>query len=101
MLVVQIKQCKDKSYCLDKKAISKWLSGRFIVIRHNYIRFDETVLGPDSIVRESKYEFVPIMTRQKVEIPFKVVQTEVHLQDMPIRFDELTNLKDSNLFNFV
>ena len=50
-LSVKFKMCEDEDYCESKEEIKKWLAGKFIVLVHNEVTFNQTAFFDDSRVK--------------------------------------------------
>ena len=56
------------------------------------MRFDTGAFLDSSMIPESKAIWLPVNTQTVDSIPFKVIQTELSLQDRMLNFDSLTEL---------
>eukprot|EP00353_Schmidingerella_taraikaensis_P011845 CAMPEP_0185582810 /NCGR_PEP_ID=MMETSP0434-20130131/21140_1 /TAXON_ID=626734 ORGANISM="Favella taraikaensis, Strain Fe Narragansett Bay" /NCGR_SAMPLE_ID=MMETSP0434 /ASSEMBLY_ACC=CAM_ASM_000379 /LENGTH=225 /DNA_ID=CAMNT_0028201743 /DNA_START=150 /DNA_END=827 /DNA_ORIENTATION=+ len=99
ILSIVLNRCMGDDFCLSEQEAKKWLRGRYLILETNRIRFNPESFGTDSIIREHFEEWIPITTFAPIEVPYQISQTEVKLQDLPINFDELTELVDSSCFS--
>ena len=77
------------------------MKGNHIALATNQISLDLNLYGPESIVKEEIIDFFSLMTTARVEIPIKIYRTEVRLEDLYVSLDEVTELKDSTLFELI
>ena len=49
-------------------------------------------------MKESEFIWNPISTQVQLELVYKVHRTQVHLQDLAVNFDDLTELENSSVF---
>lgn len=92
-------RCRNEPYCESEEVIDDYFANKSkrLWLLKNRIRFDPSKFGRESIILESEIEKVNINgshTRQA----FKIHKTELSLQDLVMDFDELTELKDSSVF---
>ena len=59
-VAVNFRMCVGKSICKSEREIRDWLSGKYIVLLYNSLRFKTDDFGSDSIVKEARIIYVPI-----------------------------------------
>ena len=97
-LAVKFQMCEGAG-CESEEEIKKWLSGKYVVLLYNQVRFITNQFGKDSIVKEARITYVPISSQTRQLIPFKVSPADIELQDsMGIELGDITLEKKSNLF---
>ena len=55
-----LNRCHDKPYCKSKEEIDEFLTGKFLLILTNQIRFDSSKYSEDSIVQESRVDWIRV-----------------------------------------
>ena len=55
--------CTEHEYCMNETDAKNELKGNSIVLVTNRIRFDSSHYGADAIIKESKSQFLPIITK--------------------------------------
>lgn len=76
------------------KDSNEYLDDKHLVIFNNQIRFDQTQLGSDSVIRESILTYQSFTTQVFQREEFRVAQTDLVLQDSAINLDQFTEYKD-------
>ena len=62
-LTLNVLTCSGHDYCLDHNLAKNRLKGNYIALITNRIRFDSNLYGADSILTESKIDWLPIATQ--------------------------------------
>jgi len=52
--------CEGESYCKTRQEITDWLSGKYIVLLHNQVRFKTDDFGTERLVREARIIYIPV-----------------------------------------
>ena len=91
--------CEGKPICESKEKIREWISGKYIVILHNQIRFAPERYFESSRVKESRLTYIPVSSQVSNIHPYKVQQTHLRLQDYDsMQLDDWTELEIEGLF---
>ena len=64
--------CEGETYCESKEDIQKWLSGKFIVLLYNHIRFDTQHFFEAAKIKESRISYVALSSQVRHINPFKI-----------------------------
>ena len=59
---IQLVKCHDRDDCWPEHEILEFLKNKFILVRHNIIRFDSRYYDAKSIIPESQVFWLPINT---------------------------------------
>ena len=59
-LSVKFHMCKGYNYCKSEQEIRDWLSGKFIVVLYNQMRFKTDEFGSESVIKEARIQYIPI-----------------------------------------
>mmetsp|Transcript_10769 Transcript_10769/g.13475 ORF Transcript_10769/g.13475 Transcript_10769/m.13475 type:complete len:260 (+) Transcript_10769:65-844(+) len=59
-LSVKFHMCSGHSYCKSKDEIREWISGLYIVLLYNNIRFKSESYFDESMVREARLLYIPV-----------------------------------------
>ena len=62
-IAVNFRMCEGKSICKTESEIRDWLSGKYIVLLFNSVRFMTDEFGSDSIVKEARILYIPISSQ--------------------------------------
>ena len=65
--------------CKSKDEIKEWLSGKYIVLFYNQIRFDPKNFFEESKIKESRISYIPINSQMRQIVPYKVDQSYLSL----------------------
>ena len=76
------------------------MSGKYLLMLKNQIRFDATAYANQSIKEESITEWIEILSKGHRTIPMQVTKSDVDLQDRYINLDEATEILNDSLFKF-
>ena len=52
--------CEGHDYCKTEREIRDWLSGKYIVLLYNQVRFKTEEFGSDSLVKEARIMYIPV-----------------------------------------
>lgn len=52
--------CEGKPICKTEREIRDWLSGKYIVLLYNQIRFKTDEFGADSVIKEARIKYIPV-----------------------------------------
>ena len=96
---IDIEKCRNKTgiTCKSDEDIDLYFAKRNFYILHNEVRFDYQKYGAESIIKQSKIRMESLGDWQTRTV-YKVVQTELALQDLAFNLDEITELQDSSVF---
>ena len=97
VILINLLKCTDRDYCKSDDEIMNYFAGSYLYVLSNQIRFDFEKYGKDSIIKESTLKLSLLANWQNRKI-FEISQTELALQDLAFNFDEVTELRDSSLF---
>ena len=78
--------------CKSDAEITEFIRGKFMMLVFNQVRFDSSQYGHDSIISESKLQWVPVNSQIQQTVPFKISTTLLFLQDEDINLDDLTEI---------
>ena len=92
---VYLNRCQGKDYCKTDEEINEFIRGKFLIVYVNEIRFDSQFYGEESIIKESRMDWISISTYRPLEFPYRAFMSELSLQDELIDLDEITELSDS------
>ena len=91
--------CEGKAICESKDNILKWLSGKYIVLLYNQIRFAPNDFFEASTVKESRISYIPFNSQIRLTNPFSIQMTHLVLQDYNlIQLDSWTEDVHQDLF---
>ena len=76
---VLLKKCSGKDYCKSDEEILDFVRGKFILVYLNQIRFDSGKYGEESIIKESRIDWLRVSTIAQSEYPYLVEKTELYL----------------------
>ena len=62
-VTVKFKMCEHETYCESKEKIKQWLSGKYIVLLYNQIRFEPQEFLEKSKIEESRISWIPISSQ--------------------------------------
>ena len=62
--------CEGHDYCKTEREIRDWLSGKYIVLLYNQVRFKTEEFGSDSLVKEGRIMYIPVSSQIRELIPF-------------------------------
>ena len=60
LISFKFKMCKDKPTCESEENIRKWLSGKFIVLLHNQVKFNQEGYYEEALTYESRLKYIPL-----------------------------------------
>ena len=66
----------------------------------NEIRFESTLYGEESIIKESRMDWMRLSASNQLEFPQRLSMSKLSLQDLLIDLDEITELKSTSIFEF-
>ena len=89
----------DRPECKSEAEILDYFSGSWLALLSNQVRFENSILGEQSIIPESRLFWVSINKQLSLVYPFEVKTTMVNLQDELVNLDELTELEDPSIFS--
>lgn len=90
-LAVKFHMCEGKPYCKSKDEIRNWLSGKYIVLLYNSMRFLTEEFGEEKTMSEARIIYIPISSQIRELIPYKVTNADLFLQDhLHVELDDLT-----------
>ena len=69
---VLLKKCSGKDYCKSDAEILDFVRGKFILVYLNQIRFDSSKYGDESIIKESRIDWLRVSTIAQTEYPYLV-----------------------------
>ena len=55
--------CSGHDYCKSKDEIREWLSGLYIVLLYNQVRFDSNAMWEHASVKESRILYIPVSSQ--------------------------------------
>ena len=100
LLRATLNRCSGHDYCKSQEEINEYLENKYLLLLINQIRFDSERYGEESIVPESRVDWIRVSTKIQFEQPYSVKKTRLQLQDLHIDLDQLTELEDSSIFKF-
>lgn len=93
-LAVKFKMCEGHEYCESKEDILKWISGKYVLLLYNQVRFNTEVYFQDAVVPVSVLKYIPISSQIRQIVPLEVQTTNLELQDYDsVNLDSITRLK--------
>ena len=102
LLNIQLRKCNKVDNpdveCKPDEEILEYFRNKFVLIKFNQVRFEQSKFGPEAIVRESKLMWNFVNTQAQVSLPHQLSQTQLYLQDAVINLDDLTELADASIF---
>ena len=90
MMNIQLIKCTGREDCKSDAEILKFFRGRYIMLMYNQIRFNKDEFGEERITKESRIAWLKINTQVRQTLGFKVLTTQLELQDEIANFDDLT-----------
>ena len=81
-----------------EEKIYNHLEGNNIILLTNQIRFDSIYYRSESVRQESILSWLPINPVMRIRDSFRVVKTEVELQDLHVDLDDVTVFGADSLF---
>ena len=91
--------CEGHDYCKSKEEILDWISGLYIVLLYNQVRFDAESMWEGAYVYESRIKYIPVSSMIRQLIPYRLSVTNLYLQDaMEIELGDLTIHRKKGLF---
>ena len=67
---VKLNKCQGKDYCKSEEEINEFFRGKYIISFVNEIRFDSQFYGKESIIKESRMDWIRVSTSVVIEYPF-------------------------------
>ena len=64
--------CEGEDYCESKEDILQWLSGKFVILLYNQIRFDPNRFKQAARLKESRIDYIPINSQMRTITPYKI-----------------------------
>ena len=59
-LLLEFRKCEGRDDCKTDAEIIEWIKQKFIVVLYNQVGFDPEGYGDEAIVKDSRFEYVPI-----------------------------------------
>ena len=59
---VYLNKCQGKDYCKTEEEINKFIKGKYLIVYVNEIRFDAQFYGEESIIKESRMDWLRVST---------------------------------------
>ena len=57
--------CEGKPICKTEREIRDWISGMYIVLLYNHIRFKTDEFGEGSVIKEARIKYIPISSQSR------------------------------------
>lgn len=86
-LKIKLSRCEGKAYCKTDGEIDDFLNGKYLLLLKNQIRFDSEKQNQESLIRESRLDWIRVSSGQQSEQPYQLTQTRLQLQDYLIDLD--------------
>ena len=64
-LAVKFHMCSGHDYCKSKDEIRDWISGMYIVLLYNQVRFDSEEVWENSKIKESRILYIPVSSQTR------------------------------------
>lgn len=91
--------CEGHSYCKTEREIRDWISGMYIVLLYNQVRFNSEEIWENAKVEESRILYIPVSSQTRQLIPFKLSVSNLYLQDSSsIELGDVTLHEEAGLF---
>lgn len=71
------------------------------MLLYNEVRFESELFGDEAIVPETRVIWTPINSHNPTKVSFKLLTTQLELQDEFVNMDELTELEDASVFSLI
>ena len=71
-LMVMFEMCEGRADCKSEEEIRDWLKQKFIVLLYNTVSFDPSGYDQDTLIRESKFHYVPFSSRIRERKRYKI-----------------------------
>ena len=98
-LSVKFHMCSGHDYCKTEEEIREFLSGKYIVLLYNQIRFDAERQWEEAAIREARIQYIPVSSQTRQLIPFKMSMSNLYLQDgLEIELGDVTLYHEKGLF---
>ena len=98
VLRIKVRRCENKPYCKPEQEITDFFKGKYLLFLSNQVRFDEKYFGYESVIKESRIEWIPISTQVQQMKVFEVSKQDLALQDQPISLEQITEIKEPHSF---
>ena len=100
LLEVKITRCdsSEEENCKSDEITHKFFEGKYIAILTNQIRFDSNQYGEDSIIRESRLDWLEYAMSVTQALEMKIKKTNLYLQDLGLNLDSLTEYDNESPF---
>lgn len=98
-LRILLNRCIGHDYCKSVDEINAYLKGKYVLLLKNEIRFDSTRYSEESIISESRLDWLRVITKQQQNLTYQIQKTRLQLQDLMIDLDQITELEDSSVFS--
>ena len=63
---VRLNKCHDKDYCKSDEEIMAFIKNKYMIFYVNEVRFDASKYGEESIIPESRLDWIRVSTTFKV-----------------------------------
>ena len=60
---VHLNRCQGKDFCKSDEEITEFIRGKYLIVYVNEIRFDSQHFGEESIITESRIDWIRISTK--------------------------------------
>ena len=74
---VYLNRCHGRDYCRSREEIDEYLTGKYLLMLTNQIRFDSSKYSEESIVQESRVDWIRVTPRMAYEQPYSVQKTRL------------------------
>lgn len=64
-LSVKFHMCSGHDYCKTEEEIREFLSGKYIVLLYNQIRFDAERQWEEAAIREARIQYIPVSSQTR------------------------------------